>query len=76
LLTQSCIARAAIPGSRSAPREFGAIAMAFIPLWLVFEGYYLGFPPFAIECFTMYVFVRALYVNMTSQRHRGRAIVL
>ena len=29
---------------------------------------YLGFPPFAIECFTMYAFVRALC------RQRGRAI--
>jgi hypothetical protein len=47
--------------------------------WKIFEmplPGYLGFPPFAIECFAMYVFVRALYVNMTSQRHRGRAIVL
>ena len=37
---------------------------------------YLGFPAFAIECFTMYVFVRALYASLTSERQRGRTIAL
>jgi hypothetical protein len=31
---------------------------------------YLGFPPFALECFTMYVFVRSLF------RRSGRSIAL
>jgi hypothetical protein len=31
---------------------------------------YLGFPPFALECFTMYVFVRSLF------RRSGRPIAL
>jgi hypothetical protein len=47
--------------------------------WKIFEmpvPGYLGFPPFAIECFTMYVFARALYVSMTSSRARGRTIAL
>jgi hypothetical protein len=25
---------------------------------------YLGFPAFALECFTMYVFVRALFLRL------------
>jgi len=37
---------------------------------------YLGFPPFAIECFTMYAFVRALYASLRSSRVRGRTIAL
>jgi len=37
---------------------------------------YLGFPPFAVECFTMYVFVRALYASLTSRSRRGRTIAL
>jgi hypothetical protein len=52
---------------------------------------YLGFPAFAIECFTMYVFVRLMYSRLAStarerggagrpangtQRHAGRAIAL
>jgi hypothetical protein len=37
---------------------------------------YLGFPAFAIECFTMYVFGRALYASLTSERHKGRTIAL
>jgi hypothetical protein len=47
--------------------------------WKVFEmplPGYLGFPPFAVECFTMYVFVRALYASLTSERQRGRTIAL
>ncbi len=47
--------------------------------WKIFEmplPGYLGFPPFAIECFTMYVFVRALYASLTSERQRGRTIAL
>ena len=27
---------------------------------------YLGFPPFALECFTMYVFVRLMFRRLTS----------
>ena len=39
---------------------------------------YLGFPPFALECFTMYVFVRALFGSVTSnsRAYRGRTIAL
>jgi hypothetical protein len=42
---------------------------------------YLGFPVFAIECFTMYVFTRALFTFLTSGFRRttrlaGRAIAL
>ena len=47
--------------------------------WKIFEmplPGYLGFPPFAVECFTMYVFVRALYASLTSERQRGRTIAL
>ena len=47
--------------------------------WKLFEmpvPGYLGFPPFAVECFTMYVFVRALYASLTSERQRGRTIAL
>ena len=47
--------------------------------WKLFEmplPGYLGFAPFAVECFTMYVFVRALYASMTSSRLRGRTIAL
>jgi hypothetical protein len=47
--------------------------------WKVFEmplPGYLGFPPFAVECCTMYVFVRALYASLTSERQRGRTIAL
>ncbi len=32
---------------------------------------YLGFPPFALECFTMYVFVRGLLGRFTSPRPVG-----
>jgi len=47
--------------------------------WKVFEmplPGYLGFPPFAVECFTMYVFLRALYASLTSERQHGRTIAL
>jgi hypothetical protein len=44
---------------------------------------YLGFPAFALECFTMYVFLRALYEHVTSgltrtggTRRLGRTIAL
>ena len=37
---------------------------------------YLGFPPFGLECFTLYVFVRLLYVSLTSSPQRGRTIAL
>ena len=37
---------------------------------------YLGFPAFALECFTMYVFVRALWLLMVHDRRLGRAIAL
>jgi len=37
---------------------------------------FFGFPPFALECFTMYVFVRVLYVTLTGARDRGRTIAL
>jgi hypothetical protein len=36
---------------------------------------YLGFPAFAIECFTMYVFVRAIFVRLT-RAQLGRTIAL
>ena len=32
---------------------------------------YLGFPPFALECFTMYVFVRGLLGRFTAPRPVG-----
>ena len=47
--------------------------------WKIFEmplPGYLGFPPFTIECFTMYTFVRALYRSFFSRRERGRTIAL
>jgi hypothetical protein len=47
--------------------------------WKLFEmplPGYLGFPPFAVECFTMYVFMRALYASLASERQRGRTIAL
>jgi hypothetical protein len=34
---------------------------------------YFGFPAFAVECFTMYLFVRAVYANVTSSLSRTRA---
>jgi hypothetical protein len=41
---------------------------------------YLGFPPFAVECFAMYEFVRAVVVRLkpgaTSAPHLGRTIGL
>jgi hypothetical protein len=40
---------------------------------------YLGFPPFAVECFTMYVFVRAIVLRPRSQQRTlelGRTIAL
>jgi hypothetical protein len=38
---------------------------------------YFGFPPFALECFTMYVFVRALYCVLRYGRPAcGRTIAL
>jgi hypothetical protein len=41
---------------------------------------YFGFPAFAVECFTMYVFVRAVYARVTRSHagasHGGRAIAL
>jgi hypothetical protein len=47
--------------------------------WKVFEmplPGYLGFAPFAVECFAMYIFVRALYASLTAERQRGRTIAL
>jgi len=47
--------------------------------WKIFEmplPGYLGFPPFAVECFTMYVFVRGLSGSLRSSRVRGRTIAL
>jgi hypothetical protein len=47
--------------------------------WKIFEmplPGYLGFPPFAVECFAMYAFVRALYVSLVGGRQRGRSIAL
>src|SRR5262245_63119436 len=44
--------------------------------WKIFEmplpGYF-GFPPFALECFTMYVFVRHLVIGAAAPLQRGRA---
>jgi hypothetical protein len=39
---------------------------------------YLGFPAFALECFTMYVFVRAVLVRppLFARFHPGRTIAL
>jgi hypothetical protein len=37
---------------------------------------YLGFPAFAIECFTMYVFVRTALLPLTPARQLGRTIAL
>ena len=37
---------------------------------------YLGFPPFAIECFTMYVFVRGLFASLAPRPLRRRTIAL
>ena len=37
---------------------------------------YLGFAAFAIECFTMYVFVRAVFARITRRAHTGRTIAL
>jgi hypothetical protein len=40
---------------------------------------YLGFPAFALECFTMYVFIRTLFVRLTPgapRAHLGRTIAL
>ena len=40
---------------------------------------YFGFPAFALECFTMYVFVRVLYVRLkpdTATPDAGRTIAL
>jgi hypothetical protein len=34
---------------------------------------YFGFPAFAVECFTMYVFVRAIYVRLQPDPANGRA---
>ncbi|MGE5245899.1 MAG: hypothetical protein ACM3SQ_16880 [Betaproteobacteria bacterium] len=34
---------------------------------------YFGFPPFALECFTMYVFVRAVAVRLAGAAGSGRA---
>jgi hypothetical protein len=31
---------------------------------------YLGFPAFAVECFTMYVFVRTIYMYVASRFSR------
>ena len=37
---------------------------------------YLGFPPFALECFTMYVFLRAVFASLTAHPYHGRTIAL
>jgi hypothetical protein len=37
---------------------------------------FFGFPPFALECFTMYVFVRVLCARLPGARSRGRTIAL
>ena len=37
---------------------------------------YLGFPAFAFECFTMYVFVRAVWLRLSGDRRLGRTIAL
>ncbi len=37
---------------------------------------YLGFPPFALECFTMYVFARALAARLAGSAAPGRTIGL
>lgn len=37
---------------------------------------YLGFPAFAIECFTMYVFVRAAWARVTDASRGGRPIAV
>jgi hypothetical protein len=47
--------------------------------WKIFEmplPGYLGFPPFAVECFTMYAFVRGLFRTATGAPARGRTIAL
>lgn len=37
---------------------------------------YLGFPAFAIECFTMYVFVRVVLARIVPRARPGRTIAL
>jgi hypothetical protein len=37
---------------------------------------YLGFPAFGLECFTMYVFVRAIFVRFAKAPQLGRTIAL
>jgi hypothetical protein len=38
---------------------------------------YFGFPPFALECFTMYVFIRAMWNRLRHEdAARGREIAL
>ena len=54
-------------------------AVPIMQRWKIFEmplPGYLGFPPFAVECFTMYVLVRALYASLASSQRRGRTIAL
>jgi hypothetical protein len=37
---------------------------------------YFGFPAFAVECFTMYVFLRASFARLSGRRQLGRTIAL
>jgi hypothetical protein len=37
---------------------------------------YLGFPAFALECFTMYVFLRLVVAGVTGSRQLGRTVAL
>jgi len=37
---------------------------------------YLGFSAFALECFTMYQFVRVMFARVTRRAHRGRTLAL
>ena len=37
---------------------------------------YFGFPAFALECFTMYVFMRAVFQSLMPSSHIGRRIAL
>ena len=51
-------------------------SMPIMERWKIFEmpvpGYF-GFPAFALECFTMYVFVRLLFAHVASAFRRTRS---